>query len=373
MLAVAVTAVLGGNVAVLLQPAAADAPLAAPAPVPTTTTSTSTTAVPVAPTPAPDLHAAAVAAVEVGGGVRVRGGGRCAPDQLQLSFDHPGSGWVSGAFVSPLGPPPGPDTTQVNGIVLCAGSRHAYIGFMAALTNGAWDVELVPDVDLSHDHDDGPAKNKPDKAPVPKPAPSTKPIVGMLDGPDIEGYARYEGQSTCDPSPKPGTVALRNLLLARYPATGSGGISRGCDVGGRSEHKEGRAFDWSAHVDNPKQLAAVEDFLNSLFATDSYGHRHALARRMGVQRRQPPHRPRAQLAVQGRRAGPDQLLLRRGRARSARLDPRRWGRIGNATSAARRAPTATRSHVDDGSGSGRCAAPAPRRAARTAGRRAPAS
>jgi hypothetical protein len=104
----------------------------------------------------------------------------------------------------------------------------------------------------------------------------------MLDGPEIEGYARYEGQTTCDPTPKPGTVALRNLLLSRYPNTVSFGISRACDVGGVSEHKEGRAFDWGANVNNPAQRAAVDNFLAALFATDSYGHRHALARRMGV-------------------------------------------------------------------------------------------
>jgi hypothetical protein len=153
-------------------------------------------------------------------------------------------------------------------------------------------VAMLPDVAPSAEpvhaavslrHDDGPhVKNTPDKAPVPKPAPSTKPIVGMLDGPEIEGYARYEGQSTCDPTPKPGTVALRNLLLSRYPATVSFGISRACDVGGRSEHKEGRAFDWGANVNNPGQRAAVENFIAALFATDSYGHHHALARRMGV-------------------------------------------------------------------------------------------
>jgi hypothetical protein len=138
-------------------------------------------------------------------------------------------------------------------------------------------------VHLSHNDDGiGPAKNIPDKAPVPKPAPSTKPIVGMLDGPEIEGYARYEGQSTCDPTPKPGTVALRNLLLSRYPNTVSFGISRACDIGGRSEHKEGRAFDWGANVNNAGQRASVENFLAALLATDSYGHRHALVRRMGV-------------------------------------------------------------------------------------------
>jgi hypothetical protein len=108
------------------------------------------------------------------------------------------------------------------------------------------------------------------------------PLVGKADGPDIEGYARYEGQSTCDPVAKPGTLAMRNLLLARYPSTGSAGISRDCAIGGRSEHKEGRAFDWAANVSNAGQRAAVEAFINDLLATDRYGHKHAMARRMGI-------------------------------------------------------------------------------------------
>jgi hypothetical protein len=283
LLAAAVVGTLGGNAALLLHPAAASS--AAPLPVPAARPAPSTTTTIAAPlvvdvAPEPDLTPAAIAAVQAGGGVPVKGGGRCGPDALRVSFDDPGSGWTSGAFVSPLGPAPSAGTTEVNGVVRCADSHVAYIGFMAALKDAAWDVELVPDVDLRHDV--APVKNKPDKAPVPKPAPSTKPIVGMVDGPDIEGYARYEGQSTCDPAPKPGALAIRNLLLSRYPATTSMGISRACDVGGKSEHKEGRAFDWGANVTNAKQRAAVDDFLNALFATDSYGHHHALARRMGV-------------------------------------------------------------------------------------------
>lgn len=122
--------------------------------------------------------------------------------------------------------------------------------------------------------------NTPDVAPVPKPA--AVPMRGAYMGPEIEDYARYEGQKTCDPSPKAGTVKLRNLLLAHYPATTSFGIDRACDVGGRSEHKEGRAFDWGANINNAAQRAAAEDFLERLFATDKYGNKDAMARRLGV-------------------------------------------------------------------------------------------
>jgi hypothetical protein len=127
-------------------------------------------------------------------------------------------------------------------------------------------------------------ENKADTRPVPKPLglPLGSPYVGAYSGPDIEGFARYEGQSTCDPTPKPGTLALRDVLLARYPSTKSLGVSRDCAIGGQSEHKEGRAFDWAADVNDATDVAAVNDFLTALFATDAEGHKFALARRMGV-------------------------------------------------------------------------------------------
>jgi hypothetical protein len=127
-------------------------------------------------------------------------------------------------------------------------------------------------------------KNKVDTRPKPPPAgiPLGSPFVGKYVGNEIEGYALYEGQSTCDPTPKLGTLALRDLLLSRYPSTASLGISRVCEMGGQSEHKDGRAFDWAAKITNGVQVAAVDDFLTALFATDSDGHKHALARRMGI-------------------------------------------------------------------------------------------
>lgn len=127
-------------------------------------------------------------------------------------------------------------------------------------------------------------ENKKDTRPVPKPAgvPLGTVFVGKESGPDIEGFAHYEGQSTCDPTPKAGTLALRDLLLARYPSTKSLGVSRDCAVGGQSEHKEGRAFDWGADIGNGSDVAAVNDFLDALFATDAAGKRFALARRMGI-------------------------------------------------------------------------------------------
>ncbi|MBX7161273.1 MAG: hypothetical protein K1X95_13365 [Acidimicrobiia bacterium] len=101
-------------------------------------------------------------------------------------------------------------------------------------------------------------------------------------GPSIDAYAAYDGQATCSPDPKPGTVDFSNMLLATYPQSGSYGISRDCNLGGQSEHKEGRAFDWMVSASDPSDVAAVDDVINWLLATDKYGNRHALARRLGI-------------------------------------------------------------------------------------------
>ena len=98
----------------------------------------------------------------------------------------------------------------------------------------------------------------------------------------IESYPAYDGQSTCSPSAKPGMVGFRDMVMAAYPGSGSYGISRDCAIGGTSEHKEGRAWDWANNANDPAGRARVDQFIQWLFATDQYGHRHAMARRLGV-------------------------------------------------------------------------------------------
>ncbi len=106
--------------------------------------------------------------------------------------------------------------------------------------------------------------------------------VGAASAIPIEGFPRYTPQSKCAPKPKPGTVKLANHLMARYPGTGSSGISRACSAGGVSEHKEGRAFDWSVNVHSKRDRGYAKNFLKRLFRSDKAGHSDALARRMGV-------------------------------------------------------------------------------------------
>ena len=98
----------------------------------------------------------------------------------------------------------------------------------------------------------------------------------------IEAPAPYQGPTICDPVARPGTVALRALVLANYPGTGDSGIVRACTAGGASEHKEGRAWDWRVTTANPAHVKQVADFTSWLTATDEHGNTAAMARRLGI-------------------------------------------------------------------------------------------
>jgi hypothetical protein len=106
--------------------------------------------------------------------------------------------------------------------------------------------------------------------------------VGPIFGPYIEGYAAYVGQTRCRPKPKPGVVAFQQMLQQAYPDSTWFNISRPCHVGGRSEHKEGRALDWARDATDPAQAATVADLFTWLLATDQHGNTHAHARRLGI-------------------------------------------------------------------------------------------
>jgi hypothetical protein len=101
-------------------------------------------------------------------------------------------------------------------------------------------------------------------------------------GPGIESFPSYEGQEICSPTAKPGVLAFRKVVLAAYPGTGVGGIERACHIGGRSEHKEGRAWDWTVNVNVPYQRAAAESLIDWLTSEDRFGNGNAMARRVGI-------------------------------------------------------------------------------------------
>lgn len=97
----------------------------------------------------------------------------------------------------------------------------------------------------------------------------------------IEDYADYRPQTKCSPKAKPGTTVLARWLVRRYGGD-DGPISRRCKSGGTSEHKEGRALDWTLDATRAKDRRAARAFLEFAFAADRRGNEDAKARRMGI-------------------------------------------------------------------------------------------
>ena len=97
----------------------------------------------------------------------------------------------------------------------------------------------------------------------------------------VEGFAPYLPQVSCDPTVKPGTAAFRAMLVATYGGRDLG-VSRACDVGARSEHKEGRAWDWGLDASVPAEKALAQQFLTWLLAPGPEGMAAYNARRLGV-------------------------------------------------------------------------------------------
>ena len=266
------------------------------------------------------------------GAVESAPGQACPADQLAVSWDDPGADYETGAHYAPVGPRPEGNETA-NGVVFCDGFDYDYTGFNINWDGTRWNADLAPDfgddgegpADPGHDDPDPDAPvdpsdptdpttpldpNDPDLPDLPGvpgiPAPSgptdlidrigatvdeisdiadlelTDPWQGIFDEFAIEDLAGYEPQSICSPSPKAGTYGFSELLVDTFPSTGSSGISRGCDVGGRSEHKEGRAFDWSALVTDEADARAASQVIGWLLATDEHGEPYAMARRLGV-------------------------------------------------------------------------------------------
>lgn len=100
-----------------------------------------------------------------------------------------------------------------------------------------------------------------------------------LEAPPVTSLA-----TSCDPTEKPGAVALRSWVLRFFPELAnqnSGimrGIVRGCSTGDgqTSEHTEGRAWDFMC------DLARGEELTTWLLAQDDAGQDFAMARRAGV-------------------------------------------------------------------------------------------
>lgn len=96
----------------------------------------------------------------------------------------------------------------------------------------------------------------------------------------IEDYASYEPQTKCHPEPRVGTTMLAAWLVTELGGVG-GATGRACG-GGASEHKDGRALDWTLDATKKTDRRIAKAFLEAAFATDEDGNTHALARRMGI-------------------------------------------------------------------------------------------
>jgi peptidoglycan hydrolase-like protein with peptidoglycan-binding domain len=101
----------------------------------------------------------------------------------------------------------------------------------------------------------------------------------------IEPVTPYVEEVSCDPTRRPGTVRLARLLASTYRSYSatSWNSTYSCGTDGtRSEHYDGRAIDWMVSVRSRKQYAAAKAALAWMLATDKWGNRAAIARRLGV-------------------------------------------------------------------------------------------
>ena len=97
-----------------------------------------------------------------------------------------------------------------------------------------------------------------------------------------EDYASYQPQTICRKAARPGTAELAKWINAQFAGGTATASVRACDSGGVSEHKDGRAIDWSMDASRKRDRREVARFLGELFADDQEANHHALARRMGV-------------------------------------------------------------------------------------------
>jgi hypothetical protein len=96
----------------------------------------------------------------------------------------------------------------------------------------------------------------------------------------IERYGSYQAQVSCNPVTMGGVAKLRSLFMSTYGGRDLG-VVRSCGVGGLSEHKEGRAWDWGMNFYNAHEKAQATKALDWLLATVD-GEPHARARRVGI-------------------------------------------------------------------------------------------
>ncbi|MDP1876984.1 MAG: hypothetical protein Q8M17_05455 [Actinomycetota bacterium] len=108
------------------------------------------------------------------------------------------------------------------------------------------------------------------------------PVITRALPAEYDAPASYEAQRTCHPTPWPGTASLVRLIKRTYGQGQAIGTSRGCGVGGTSEHKDGRALDWMTSVRSRQGKANAKAFLAWLVGPDKAGTPHGNATRLGI-------------------------------------------------------------------------------------------
>ena len=98
----------------------------------------------------------------------------------------------------------------------------------------------------------------------------------------VEDYASYQPQTTCRRTALPGTAELAAWINRRFAGGTARATVRACGSGGTSEHKDGRAIDWSMNAGSRADRRTVREFLTVLRRADAEGNEDMLARRMGV-------------------------------------------------------------------------------------------
>ncbi len=107
-------------------------------------------------------------------------------------------------------------------------------------------------------------------------------LPGKRFGPGIDPPADYRGQTICDPHVKPGVASFRRIVMRAFPTTGAGYFTRDCHIGGQSEHKDGRAWDWMVSASSASDTRKVNKLFDWLLQRDGRGENYARARRIGI-------------------------------------------------------------------------------------------
>ena len=98
---------------------------------------------------------------------------------------------------------------------------------------------------------------------------------------NIEPLAPYQPEKFCRHSVEPGVKRFARLLTRTYRSTAIVSELRPCGSG-VSEHYDGRALDWGVDHRKAADRRDGQAMLRWLFATDRWGNKDAMLRRLGI-------------------------------------------------------------------------------------------